>query len=178
MTTIRLYGTAVDSIVDGPGLRYAVFTQGCTHACQGCHNPESHSLQGGYEQPIDTLLHAITSNKLIEGVTLSGGEPLLQAAECLTLTRALKQAGYNVWLYSGYLYEDIAQGAVGKAAQDLLTTCDVLVDGPFVESLHNFELKWRGSSNQRVIDIKKSDTRGAPVIWESNEILVAPPPSW
>lgn len=177
-TTIRLYGTAIDSIVDGPGLRYAVFTQGCSHRCKGCHNPDSWSLEGGYDASIEELAEEIRSNKLISGVTLSGGDPLLQSEACIELARRLKDTGYDLWIYSGFLYEDIMSGAQGEAAVELLSLCDVLVDGPFVEDLHDYELKWRGSTNQRLIDLRKSREAGVPIFWESDEITTQMPPAW
>lgn len=177
-TTIRLFGTAVDSIVDGPGLRYAVFTQGCPHRCLGCHNAESQPREGGYELSIEKLVREISSNKLISGVTLSGGDPIMQSEECLELARLLKAKEYDLWLYTGFLYEDIMSGSQGVAAVELLSVCDVLVDGPFVESLHDYELKWRGSKNQRLIDLQKSSKAKMPVFWESDEITTEVPPSW
>lgn len=175
---IRLYGTAVDSIVDGPGLRYAVFTQGCPHHCPGCHNADSQAFEGGYDQSIAALVEEIASNRLISGVTLSGGEPMMQSEACLELARRLKDAGYDLWIYSGFLYEDLLRGNQGSAAIELLSLCDVLVDGPFVEALHDYGLKWRGSTNQRLVDLRKSRTAGTLVFWESDEITTEIPPSW
>ena len=100
--TIRLFGTAPDSIVDGPGLRFAVFVQGCTHGCPGCHNPESQPCAGGEERDIDGLVAEIAANKLAQGVTISGGEPFEQAAACAELARRCHALGLNVWAYSGY----------------------------------------------------------------------------
>lgn len=176
--TIRLYGTATDSIVDGPGLRYSVFTQGCQHGCPGCHNPESQALDGGYEANIDEIFEEIVGNKIIQGVTLSGGEPLLQSEACLALAHRLKEKGFNIWIYSGYLFEDVMAGSRGAAACELLGLCDVLVDGPFIEARHDYELKWCGSSNQRVIDLPKSHEAKAVVLWQNRECFPEVPPSW
>ena len=108
-THISLYGTVPDSIVDGPGLRYAVFVQGCSHNCPGCHNPESQPVEGGTVTALDDLLADIEANGLVHDVTLSGGEPFEQPAACAILARALKERGYGVWSYSGYLYDDLSK---------------------------------------------------------------------
>ncbi|MGI6105332.1 MAG: anaerobic ribonucleoside-triphosphate reductase activating protein [Raoultibacter sp.] len=175
---ILLYGTQEDSIVDGPGLRFCIFTQGCKHNCPGCHNPESQNLEGGYKASLESLYEEIRANKIIQGVTFSGGEPLLQTRACLALAKQLSQQGFNIWLYSGYLYEDIMGGSLGSEARELLSYCDVLVDGPFIESLHVYDLLWRGSTNQRVIDIKKSAQAGQVTLWESHDDYPTAPSSW
>lgn len=215
---IRVFGTVVDSIVDGPGLRYAVFVQGCTHKCPGCHNPESQPAEGGTLMSIESIVADIQANKLIQGVTLSGGEPFEQPEACAELAHRLKELGYNIWVYSGYLYEDLLRmagfqpacgeesptdgdaNAVGaldsvcafakerhgasaaseraQAVRRLLECADVLVDGPFVESLKSLGLKWRGSSNQRVIDVPATRKAGRIVKWEAQETFPTKPPSW
>ena len=176
--SIRLFGTANDSIVDGPGLRFAIFVQGCPHACPGCHNPESHPFDGGYEASIDALIEEIVANKLIGGVTLSGGEPLAQSSACLEVAARLKEQGLNLWLYTGYLFEDVIAGTLGSPARELVSLCDVVVDGSFVEGLRSYELVWKGSSNQRVIDVPKSLEAGKAVLWEKRESYPEPPSSW
>ena len=139
MTTLRMYGTAPESIVDGPGLRFSVFVQGCTHHCPGCHNPESQPSDGGYLcEPAD-IVHEIHKNKLIHGVTLTGGEPFEQVEGVFELAQLLKAEGYDLWIYSGYLFEDLMAGHPHEKAPDLLALCDVLVDGPFVEALHSYD---------------------------------------
>ncbi len=120
--TIRLYGTASDSIVDGPGLRYAVFVQGCSHACPGCHNPESQPTEGGTECSIDELVAAIRANGLVRNVTLSGGEPFEQAPAAAELARRLKALGYGIWTYTGYLYEDLCALAGSVSRETLPAT--------------------------------------------------------
>lgn len=176
--TIRLYGTAVDSIVDGPGLRFAVFVQGCTHACPGCHNPESQPACAGTVESIDSLVASIEANGLVGGVTLSGGEPFEQCAACLVLARRLKERGYGIWIYSGYLYEDLLEGRPDPLAPDLLSCCDVLVDGPFVQELNSYDLTWKGSSNQRVIDLAVSRAAGRVVLWQTSDSFPEVPASW
>lgn len=178
-TSIRLFGTAVDSIVDGPGLRYSIFTQGCFHRCAGCHNQESRALDGGYDERIDDIVAEIAKNRIVQGVTLTGGDPLVQSEACLVLVKKIKkELTLNIWLYSGYLFEDIRDGVCGKAAVELLNWCDVLVDGPFVQKLLHHDLLWRGSSNQRLIDLPESMKSGEVVLWESEESFPEPPLSW
>ncbi len=178
MTTLQMFGTANDSIVDGPGLRYSVFVQGCSHHCPGCHNEESQPREGGYTAQIEDIVNDICENKLISGVTLTGGEPLEQAEGCLELAKILKEKGYNLWVYSGYLYEDILEGKPSPAARDLIDVCDVLVDGPFVQALNSYELKWKGSSNQRVIDLNETRKQGSIVLWQEEELDFQIPESW
>ena len=158
-TTISLFGTVPDSIVDGPGLRYAVFVQGCSHHCPGCHNPESQPAEGGTETTLAALLADIRANGLVHDVTLSGGEPFEQPEACAALAAALKREGYGIWCYTGYLYDDLA-GRTDPAIANLLDHIDVLVDGPFVESRKSLELKWCGSSNQRLIDVPAPSWNG------------------
>lgn len=151
---IRLFGTVNDSIVDGPGLRYAVFTQGCLHQCNGCHNPKSHDLQGGYLEDIDVLLDEIDQNPLLDGVTISGGEPFLQAKALIEFVKEVKNRHLHIMIYSGYTFEEIM--SLGDDEKYLLSLCDTLVDGRFIESLRSLSLLYKGSSNQRIIDIKSS----------------------
>lgn len=176
--TIRLFGTVGDSIVDGPGLRFSVFVQGCSHGCPGCHNPESQPACGGTVRAVDDVVAEIEQNLLVRDVTLSGGEPFEQCAACLALARKLKERGYGIWAYSGYLYEDLASGAVDPLAPELLACCDVLVDGPFVQALNSYDLKWKGSSNQRVIDLAATRAQGRIVLWQAREEFPEPPTSW
>ena len=150
---IRLASTLHDSIVDGPGLRYVIFTQGCIHHCLGCHNPSTHSLNGGYFVDIDDIYRDIMSNPLLDGVTISGGEPFLQIQPLLMLFRLLKQQYIHIMIYSGYTFEEIVYDDEKKK---LLSFCDVLVDGKFILALKNRDLIYRGSSNQRIIDIQSS----------------------
>ena len=161
---IRIAGIVPESIVDGPGFRYTVFTQGCHHACPGCHNPETHDPDGGREVPVEHLAEAMGKNTLLDGLTLSGGEPFLQAEPCLYLAEVARALGLNVWAYSGYTYEQLA--ADPEKAR-LLAACDVLVDGPFVLAERTLEKRFRGSRNQRVIDVTKTLAQRAIVLAES-----------
>lgn len=163
MTSLRIFGTADDSIVDGPGIRFAIFAQGCKHACPGCHNVESQDFKGGKLISIDELKMKIEANPLLAGITLTGGEPFEQPEPFLILSRWAKERGLNVWAYSGYTWDELISGIPSAAAGTLLKEVDVLVDGPFVQALASYELKWRGSSNQRIIDVPASLAAGAVV---------------
>lgn len=254
--TICLYGAVPDSIVDGPGLRYAVFVQGCSHGCPGCHNPDSQPVEGGTVTTVEAVLADIRANSLVHDVTLSGGEPFEQAAACAVLARQLKAEGYGIWTYTGYLYEDLLRCAEGtervgsegsgrpdfqhaeqpglersgqmspkgagcldaeggaqtvepafaqglsrpdapaggegsahglaracarldaQGVHDLLECTDVLVDGPFVESLKSLSLKWCGSANQRLIDVPATRAAGRVVEWKPQEFAFEKPASW
>ncbi len=174
---MRIYGLVQDSIVDGPGLRFVCFVQGCPHRCPGCHNPDSHDSGGGREMAVEEVIGAMRSNPLTDGLTLSGGEPMEQAEDCLRLAQAAHGAGLNVWCYTGYQYELLRDR--GTAAQRaLLAQLDVLVDGPFLLAQRSLSLPWRGSRNQRLIDVPASLAAGAVVPWgedgsiQSAEILL------
>lgn len=151
---LRLFGTVNDSIVDGPGLRYTVFTQGCFHNCQGCHNPQSHDPHGGYDKDIQDILKEIDQNPLLDGVTFSGGEPFLQAQSLIELAKEIKKRHLHLIIYSGYTFEEIMN--MDDFCQKLLSLCDVLIDGRFVLSLRSLTLLYKGSSNQRVIRVQDS----------------------
>ena len=162
---IRIFGTVEDSIVDGPGLRYSVFMQGCPHHCPGCHNPESHDFAAGEVKDTAALLRPMDVNPLLDGLTLSGGEPMCQPEACLILAQAAHARRMNVWCYTGYTWEALHQEN-DPARMALLQEIDVLVDGPFLLSQRSLELKYCGSRNQRLIDVKKSLKAGEIVIWQ------------
>jgi anaerobic ribonucleoside-triphosphate reductase activating protein len=152
---MRIADTVQDSIVDGPGLRFTVFTQGCPHKCQGCHNPQTHDPNGGSEISAEEIITKMLSNPLTDGVTLSGGEPFAQACDCAKIAEAAKRAGLNVWTYTGYTYEELIKSP-DPDIQKLLSLTDVLVDGRFILDERSLNIKWRGSRNQRLIDVKQS----------------------
>ena len=155
--TIRISGTINDSIVDGPGIRLTIFTQGCPHHCEGCHNPQTHDFNGGEDVTLESLLEKIKGNPLLDGVTFSGGEPFCQAKQLYELGLEVKKAGMNIVTYTGYLYEYLTENANSdNYYNELLSVTDYLVDGPFVLSKRDILLKFKGSSNQRIIDVKKS----------------------
>lgn len=162
---IRIFGTVEDSIVDGPGIRFAVFTQGCPHHCPGCHNPESHPFDGGQVTDTQEIIAQMTANPLLDGLTLSGGDPMCQPEPCLELAQAARSAGMNVWCYTGYTWEALLREN-DPARMALLQVVDVLVDGPFILSQRSLELKFCGSRNQRLIDVRKSLTAGELVLWQ------------
>lgn len=150
---IRLNGIMDESIVDGPGLRFVVFTQGCPHGCPGCHNPDSHADDGGYLSDTDAIFSRFRENPLLSGITFSGGEPFMQSEALCSLAESVKGCGKHLMVYTGYTCECLAGVAKdNRAVRRLLELTDVLVDGPYRERLRNLELQYRGSSNQRVLD--------------------------
>ena len=167
---MRIANTVSDSIVDGPGLRFTVFTQGCPHRCPGCHNPETHDPAGGREVSVEELREEMGKNPLTDGLTLSGGDPFCQAAECAALARIAHEKGLNVWTYTGYTYERLLEGDL-PGALELLEQTDVLVDGPFLLAEKSYEALFRGSANQRLIDVKKSRAAGHAVLWSRPDPL-------
>ena len=158
---LKLSGIVEDSIVDGPGIRVTIFCQGCPHHCPGCHNPETWDFSGGTAMEEERLVQIVRSNPLCRGVTFSGGEPFAQAAGFARLARLLKAQGYEVASYSGYTFEQLLRGSPEQRA--LLDTIDVLIDGPFVQSQKSLELAFRGSRNQRILDVSKSLLAGKAV---------------
>ncbi len=154
---IKLSGIEPESIVDGPGFRFVVFTQGCRHNCKGCHNPQTHDPEGGYWEDTDNLILQIKKNPLLKGVTLSGGEPFDQAEALCDFVSQIKACGYDIFAYSGYTFEQLIEGAESRPAWlELLKVCDTLVDGRFEIEQKSLELVFRGSRNQRIIDVAKS----------------------
>ena len=147
--------------VDGPGFRTSIYFAGCRHECPGCHNPSSWDFEAGTNMSISQILERISENDM--DVSLSGGDPLYQAEALTCLCRMIKDSGKSIWLYTGFLYEDIL---ANPAYAPLLKYVDVVVDGPFVNQLRDTALLFRGSSNQRLIDVAKSQC-GKIVEWES-----------
>ena len=166
---MRIAGLVEESIVDGPGFRMAVFAQGCHIHCPGCHNPETHDPDGGREADTEDMIARMRQNPLLDGITLSGGDPMCQPEPCLALARAAHDAGLNVWAYTGYTWEALLTEA-NPARMALLKEIDVLVDGPFLLAQRSLELKFCGSRNQRLLDVRQSLEAGAPVLWQQ--------PSW
>lgn len=155
--TLRLAGIAYESLVNGPGIRRVFFAQGCNHNCDGCHNPDTHNFCGGEVKFIDDLLDDIKDNCIIRGVTFSGGEPFEQAEGFSYLAKELRKLGINnIWCYTGYTIEKIISNKDNKYWHSLLNSIDVLVDGKFIIDKKTETMKYRGSSNQRVIDVKKT----------------------
>lgn len=162
---ISLSGVTGDSIVDGPGLRLTIFTQGCLHNCPGCHNPQTHDPNGGSWADTEDILAAAAENPLLDGITLSGGDPFMQPVPCLALAEGAHKIGLNVWTYTGYTWEALLEENDAEKLA-LLKETDVLVDGPFLLAERSLELRFCGSRNQRLIDVKKSLAEGKVVLWE------------
>ena len=160
---LRISDTVNDSIVDGPGLRFTVFVQGCPHHCPGCHNPQTHDFEGGTVINERELLPRIQGNPLLDGVTFSGGEPFCQAKALAALGREIRKLGLNIMTYTGYKYEFLYEHRAENGIGELLEVTDWLVDGPYIEELRSLELHFRGSSNQRILDVPKSLAAGEPI---------------
>ncbi len=158
---LELSGIVTDSIVDGPGIRTTVFSQGCPHHCEGCHNPETWAFGTGTPMDEERLVQIVQSNPLCRGVTFSGGEPFAQAEGFAKLARLLKEKGYEVASYTGYTFEALLKGTT--AQQELLAQIDILIDGPFLLKERSLELSFRGSKNQRILDAPKSLAAGTAV---------------
>ena len=141
-----------------------LFTQGCPHHCEGCQNPQTHDPAGGTEVSTDEIVRQLLSNPLTDGITFSGGEPFEQAADCAVIARQARDQGLNVWTYSGYTFEQLAEKMKkDPGTEELLKLTDVLVDGRFVLAEKSFDVPWRGSRNQRLIDVPRSLTAGKAV---------------
>lgn len=158
---IQVAGIINESIADGPGIRMVIFTQGCKHNCRGCHNPHTHPFQSGEAVEIGKIIQDIKKNYLLDGITLSGGDPFEQAEECAALAEEVKKAGLSVITYTGYTYEKLLElSPVKKGFKELLDNTDLLVDGPFILEKKDLLLKFRGSSNQRIIDLNRTRAAG------------------
>lgn len=157
MSDIRIAGIIRESVVDGPGIRFVVFAQGCKHNCKGCHNPNTHDLNAGKIINTDEIIAEIIKDPLLSGVTFSGGEPFLQAAAFADLAKKVHKLGLNIITYTGYEIETLISKMNSKNAwEDLLVNTDILVDGKFILEEKSLMLKFRGSKNQRVIDPVRS----------------------
>ena len=166
---IRLAGIVPESIVDGPGYRLAVFVQGCPHGCPGCHNPKTHDVNGGYSGDTDEIIAQMGKNPLVRGVTLTGGEPMLQSAALLEVAKAAKEKGMNIWCYTGFTIEALLkENRPDRMA--LLHAIDVLVDGPYIAHERSLDLLYCGSKNQRLIDMRRT--------LETGEICLFVPEMW
>ena len=153
---MKVAGLVQDSIVDGPGYRFVVFTQGCSIRCAGCHNPDTWDFDGGTEMPLDRIIGEMLSNPLTDGLTLSGGEPFDQAADCASLAAVAHDNGFNVWTFTGKTFEELlVEAEVDRDVKRLLEQTDVLVDGRFIITERTLSKKWCGSRNQRVIDMRE-----------------------
>lgn len=186
--SLRLAGVVRESIVDGPGLRFAIFCQGCPHNCPKCHNQDTHDFSGGYDCDIQKIVNAIEENPLLSGVTFSGGEPSHQPVAFLEIAKKVKSRGLNIWMYSGYTLEELLSRANSTisdldnmnenssqtsekneeqvALKGLLSLIDVLVDGKFINELKDLTLPFRGSRNQRIIDMAATKRHNKIILYE------------
>lgn len=186
--SLRLAGVVRESIVDGPGLRFAIFCQGCPHNCPKCHNQDTHDFSGGYDCDIQKIVNAIEENPLLSGVTFSGGEPSHQPVAFLEIAKKVKSRGLNIWMYSGYTLEELLSRANSTisdldnmnenssqtsekneeqvALKGLLGLVDVLVDGKFINELKDLTLPFRGSKNQRLIDMAATKRHNKIILYE------------
>lgn len=161
---VKISGIEKNSIVDGEGWRYAIFTQGCSHKCKGCHNPHTWSFDNGKEFDEDEAIEEIKNNFMLDGITLTGGDPFFQAKDLLSFTKSIKELGLTVWAYTGFIFEEFLKfknkedcdKRVNTDMIELLQYIDVLVDGPFIEDKKSLDCIYRGSTNQRIIDVKQS----------------------
>ena len=147
----------VDSIVDGEGLRAVLWTQGCSHKCPGCHNPNTHPFKGGYLEDIDNIFKEIDSFEIQSGITFSGGDPMFQVDACLEIAKYARSKGLNVWVYTGYTFEELL--VISKSNNkylEFLKNIDVLIDGKFELENKDLSLKFRGSTNQRILNVRRS----------------------
>lgn len=160
MLEYRVLSIIRGTTVDGPGFRTSIYLAGCAHACPGCHNPQSWNPEGGDIMTLSEIMDIVRDEDF--DVTLSGGDPLFNPESVRNLIEALKQDGRNVWIFTGFRWEEIM---ASEKLRDAVELADVVVDGPFVESLRNPDLLFRGSSNQRLIDVGRSISSRHPVTW-------------
>lgn len=160
--TVRIAGIVRESIVDGNGIRFVVFTQGCPHHCEGCHNPQSHDFDGGYDCDIEKIMTEIEKDPILSGVTFSGGEPFCQPEPLAELGKMVKAKGLSLIVYTGYLFEDLLKMSDSNVLK-LIKLADYIVDGRFELDKRDLSLRFRGSSNQRIIDVQKSLAEGKTI---------------
>jgi len=162
-TTLRILDILEDTMVDGPGFRTSIYCAGCRHACPGCHNLQSWDFGGGRDMTVEQLMRIIEADPFTRGVTFSGGDPMYQAAGFAELARQIhRRTQKDIWCYTGFTFESL----IHDDQRELLAELDVLVDGPFIQALHDSDLLFRGSSNQRLIDVQASMYSGKTVLWK------------
>ncbi len=160
---IKISGISKESIVDGKGIRYTIFTQGCPHKCKGCHNPETWDKNKGQWKEIDEIVDEFKKNPLLKGMTFSGGEPFWQSEPLYIIAKEIHKLNKDITVYTGYTYEELLTLDM-PYVQELLSETDILIDGKFEEELKNLELLFRGSENQRIIDMNLSRSKGEIVL--------------
>lgn len=154
MASLRVSGFAEESIVDGPGIRFTVFTQGCPHRCPGCHNPGTHDFNGGETADTEEIMERFLEDPLLSGMTFSGGEPFGQPEPLCCLAEKVKETGKDIVIFTGYTLEQL-EAMENPSVKKLLGLCDLLVDGPFLENEKDLDLVFRGSRNQRILDLSR-----------------------
>lgn len=165
--SVRLAGIAYESLVNGPGIRRVLFSQGCKHNCPGCFNPDTHCFDGGELFDADEIVEDIKKNPMLKGVTFSGGDPLEQADKFAYIAKKVKKQGLNIWSYTGYTFEYILKNLNNRHDwKALLDNVDVLVDGKFQSDSKIEELRFRGSKNQRIVNVKESLEKGEVITIE------------
>ena len=163
--TLRVNGLVYESVVEGPGLRDVIFVQGCPHRCPGCHNPGSWDFDGGTLVDIADVVASIPSSPIISGITFSGGEPFHQAAALVEVAQCIKDRGLDLWVYTGYAWEELLTHP-DPAVNQLLALTDVVVDGRFEQDKADLSLPFRGSANQCLIDVQASLQTGRVILWK------------
>lgn len=162
-----------DSIVDGKGIRTVIWTQGCIHNCPFCQNPSTHAMDGGFLVDIDKIKEDISKICGQDGITFSGGDPMMQPKECAEIAKYAKNIGLNVWCYTGYTFEKLLELAKDNLdIKEFINYIDVLVDGPFVISKKSYDVVFRGSSNQRLIDVKNSLMNNSVVLFDPSDKIM------
>ena len=172
---IRIANIIEESFVDGEGIRFAIFVQGCFHNCKDCHNPSTHDFNGGKILDTEDIISKFKRAPLISGITLSGGEPLCQIKAVTELAAAAQNAGLSVWCYTGSIYENLIEDLSDMEKKfftlddvnQFLKYVNVLVDGPFIESQRDLTMSFCGSRNQRIIDVQKSRDQKKIILWKS-----------
>lgn len=161
-----------DSIVDGPGLRAVLWTQGCAHKCPGCQNAQTWDFDGGGLVPISMVFDAIDELEYQDGITFSGGDPMFQPEACNAIAEYAKKKGLNIWVYTGFTFEELIKLSAKKPIYlEFLKKIDILVDGKFVEEQKNLSLLFRGSANQRLIDVSKTLKTGSVVLFDEDKYM-------
>jgi anaerobic ribonucleoside-triphosphate reductase activating protein len=168
---VRIAGISQESVTDGPGVRLVLFFQGCPHACPQCHNPQTWDFSGGEEFEIETLINRLQITRILSGVTFSGGEPFVQAKAAIQIARFIKSQNLNLWVYTGYCWEDLLLNLDKPGYLDLIALSDVIVDGPFRKELRDLSLPYRGSSNQRFILAQQSLEQKRIVLWQDHSLM-------
>ena len=162
-TTLRILNIVEDTMVDGPGFRTSIYCAGCSHACPGCHNPQSWAFDQGREMTVEQLVRIVADDPYTRGVTFTGGDPMYQAAAFAELAQQIRhRTQKDIWCYTGFTFESL----INDDQRELLAELDVLVDGPFIKALRDEDLLFRGSSNQRIIDVQASLYSGDVVLWK------------